>query len=539
MHPTRFTPLVLVALLLGCGGSRPIPIPVDLSAVQDDGDQRDTAGAGTDSLLASDRRSDCIDEAGHFDDALADETTFLGDSTITVLDLPDLPDSLAASTEARLASVEEIFDYPVIINRRVLAWIDAYLGRIRKSFEISLRRSGRYLPMARRIFAEEGIPQDLAFLAHVESGFRPQARSHKSACGLWQFMRGTAKLHGLRCDDLVDERFDPESSTRAAAQHLRMLHEKYGDWHLVLAAYNAGGGKVDKAIRRSGSSNFWQIASTRHLRNETRNFVPAILASTILAKSPAAYGLTEETECPLLYDTLTVRVATDLRVIAESTGLDLADLRELNPALLYGQTPLRGSYVVSLPVATRETVSLALAEIPPDQRLVFHRHRIRRGNTLSGLAQRYGTTVRAIQAENGMGRSTLIRVGRMLRIPNRLPKNLASSRAERSSKGTPLDTAPPWFDEAQVRLLEEPEPDLGRVPSTAHVVDEARTALASAEETEGNAVPDLRLHVVRRGDTLYGIARRYGVPLSRIYRLNNLNPRSVIRPGQEIITRRR
>jgi membrane-bound lytic murein transglycosylase D len=537
MHLARLAPFVLAALLAGCGGSRPIPIPVDLSVVQNGGGESGTSGSQADSLVGRGSNRDCLDDAVRVD-GIADETTFLGDSSLTVLDLPDLPDSLAASTEAQLPAVDELFDYPVVVNRRVLTWIDAYLGRIRKSFEISLRRSGRYLPMARRIFAEEGIPQDLAFLAHVESGFRPHARSHKSACGLWQFMRGTAKLHGLRCNDLVDERFDPERSTRAAAEHLRLLHERYEDWHLVLAAYNAGIGKVDKAIRRSGSDDFWKIANTRHLRNETRNFVPAILAATILAKSPAAYGLTEETDCPLLYDTLTVRVATDLRVIAEATGLDLAELRDLNPALLYGQTPKTGGYAVRLPLATRETVALALADIPASQRLVFHRHRVRRGDTLSGLARRYGTTVRAIQAENGMGRSTLIRVGKMLRVPNRLPKNLASSAAKRSSADGPLDTAPPWFDEAQIRVLEQPEPDLGRVSSTAHVVDEARTALASAEETDEEDAPKVRVHIVQRGDTLYGIARRYGVPLSRIYRLNNLGPKSVIRPGQRVVTQR-
>jgi membrane-bound lytic murein transglycosylase D len=474
-----------------------------------------------------------VDETDRFLDSLTVEVAVPGDSAIRSWDLPDLPDSLAAATEAKLPPIEELFDYPVVVNRRVLTWIDEYLGRSRKTMNAGLRRSGRYLPMARRIFAEEGIPQDLVFLAHIESNFRPNARSRKSAYGLWQFMRGTAKMYGLRCDGLVDERLDPESSTRAAARLLRALHETYGDWYLALAAYNAGSGKVNRAIRRSGSSDFWEIAKTRHLRRETRNFVPAILAATILAKSPAAYGLTEETAFPIRYDTLTVRIATDLRVIAEAADLPLAQLAELNRALLYGQTPPNSSYVVRLPVGSREVTRLALAKIPPDQRLVVHRHRIRKGDTLYDLARQYGTTVRAIQSENGLGRSTLIRAGRTLRIPTRLAKGYAKSDRKESKVDRPLDTAPAMLASTAGLERAQIESDLGRGPSTAHIVEEARLALAAREDAE-----QVSVHVVRRGDTLYGIARRYDVPLSWIYRWNNLGPRSVIRPGQKIVTQK-
>ena len=160
--------------------------------------------------------------------------------------------------------------------------------------------------MARRIFAEEGIPQDLAAMAHIESGFRHNARSPARALGLWQFMRGTARLYGLRCDSYVDERLDPEKSTRAAARYLRDLYKEFGDWYLAMAAYNTGSGRVARAIRRTGSRDFWHIAGSRYLVNETRNFVPAILSATILSKSPGAYGYTEKTAPPLEYDTVIV-----------------------------------------------------------------------------------------------------------------------------------------------------------------------------------------------------------------------------------------
>jgi membrane-bound lytic murein transglycosylase D len=276
------------------------------------------------------------------------------------------------------------------------------------------------------------------------------------------------------------------------------------------------------------------------LRRETRNFVPAILAVTILAKSPSAYGFTEETDFPLVYDTLTVQVATDLRVIADAAGLSLGKLTELNPALLYGQTPPNCAYVVRLPVGTREVASSELEKIPPEDRLVFHRHKIRKGDTLWDLARQYGTSVRAIQAENGLGRSTLLRVGRMLRIPNRLSKDLARKGSKEASKDKPLDTAPPSFASALGLYQENAEPDLGRGPSTAHVIEEARLAIAEAERNGDDKIAGAgsrqRIHIVQRGDTLYDIARRYGVSLSRIYRLNDLGPRSVIRPGQKVIT---
>jgi len=549
-------------------------------------------------------------------------------------DLPDISDTLAAETQANLPSCADLFDYPVVVNRRVLTWVDAFQGKLRANFERGLVRSGRYLAMARRIFREEGVPQDLVFLGHVESAFRYNALSSARALGLWQFMRGTARLYGLRCDGYVDERLDPEKATRASARYLKKLYGDFGDWNLALAAYNAGEGKVARAIERCGTRDFWGLAQSHHLLNETRNFVPAILAATILAKSPGAYGLSEELDEPLAYDTATVDSPTDLRVIAKCAGAALAELQRLNPALLLLQTPPgTQSFEVRLPVGTGEIFASKFAQIPRGERLVQFRHTVRKGETLGAVARKYGTTVGAIQSANRMGRRTLIRVGQSLVVPSRhgavppepvvqsggdpprhvvrrgetlsmiarrygvtareIQKANRISNPNRISKGQtlviPVPQRPePAADEPVLASVESPPTDseqgpdkggadreqtaavlpavqrfsrrmqelntsdnIGRVTSTAHIVEEARRLI----EAESSVAPEPALakvdappvvdepdqtpaksvvHRVRKGETLSKIAERYGVSVSQLKRWNRLGRSNLIRVGQRL-----
>jgi membrane-bound lytic murein transglycosylase D len=396
---------------------------------------------------------------------------------------PDISDSLAAATQAQLPSVDELFDYDVVVNPRVLAWIDFYEVRAHDFFDRSLQRSGRYLAMARRIFAEEGIPQDLAFLPHVESGFRHNARSRVRAVGLWQFMRGTAKLYGLRCDGYVDERLDPEKSTRAAARLLRDLYALYEDWNLALAAYNAGAGCVNRAIERAGSRDFWEIARSRKLVRETRDFVPSMMAATILAKSPGAYGFTEDIDPPLEYDKIAVDSPTDLRILARCSGVSVETIQDLNPALLGSQTPPTRRFEVHIPKGTAEQFAREFAKIPAEKRLASGQHTVKKGETLGALAQRYGTSVKAIQDANHLGRSTLIRVGQSLRIPGR------------------------GGDEALA------------------------PALASANGPAASRSAATR-HTVGRGECLAGIARQYGLRVEDLQAANGISDPSRIAAGQ-------
>ena len=402
------------------------------------------------------------------------------DSSLTSTAVPDISDSLATVTQARISSFEDGIDFPVTMNRRVLTWIDEFSGRSRKSFQSSLQRSGRYMPRIREIFREEGVPQDLAFIAHVESGFRYNARSHANAVGLWQFRAGTARDLGLRCDAAVDERLDPEKSTRAAAHYLRNLYEKYDDWHLALAAYNAGPGNVDRAIRNTGSSDYWEITKRGALRTETCNFVPAILAASILSKSPADFGLVEDTDHPVESDVVDVEIPTDLRVIAVCAGCELEELQTLNPALLKHRTP-RGKYAVRVPAQLAERTRKQLAAIPPEHRTLYQEHSVKRGDTLGALARKYGTTVRAIQDANDMGKSTLLRSGAVLRIP---------------AGGTTLDAA----------LA-------------------SRTPLPAAGPWSGT-------HRVQRGETLHAIARRAGTTAGLLAEHNGIADPSRLKAGQ-------
>lgn len=610
---------ILILALVGCAGMT--GSPARPSAGVERGAWLSASGSpAAGGLLGADADSLDPDEA----DWLLDSLAVLVDSLLAPADImaevPDISDSLAAFTRAQVPSTSELFDYPVEINHRVLSWIDFFLGRGRKNYERGLVRSGRYLAMARRTFQEEGIPQDLVFLAHVESAFKINALSRARALGLWQFMRGTAKLYGLRCDSYVDERLDPEKATRAAARHLRDLHDRYGDWYLALAAYNAGAGNVDRAIQRSGTRDFWQLAQTRYLVNETRNFVPAILAATILAKSPGAYGLTEETEPPLSYDTILVDSPIELRVVARATGTSLADLEQLNPALLIKQTPpLAQKYELHVPLHEGDHAARRLAQIPREERIQQQRHKVRSGENLALIAKRYGTTVRAIQDANRLGRSTLIRAGQTLIVPgrgaagsaaqedlfassgdatthrvrrgetlssiaahhgvslqalqkaNRLvnPNRLMvgqklaipGSRPASPPPAPPEEPAAPRAEAASESLgyrvevlasrtlsAQNNSEALGRVASTAHIVEQARQQIAAAGPIvespaespaktggakESSAEP-AKTYKVRRGDTLGKIAQRFGVSVAQLRRWNGLRSSHLIYPGQQL-----
>jgi membrane-bound lytic murein transglycosylase D len=308
-------------------------------------------------------------------------------------------------------------DLSIQLNDPVLACIDLYQGELREWFAEALARGGRYLPRIREVFAAEGIPQDLVYVALVESAFKTNALSRAKAKGVWQFIPSTGKRFGLRQHWWVDERSDPDKSTRAAAQYLKVLYEEFGDWNLALAGYNAGEGKVRRVIESYGTEDFWELAGTGAFRAETRNYVPMIHAAAVVAKAPATYGFDVEAEPLLEAESVRVEDAVDLRVVAECAGSSLDRLRLLNPALRRLATPAQRSFYVRVPKGTAMATSACLHAIPPERRVAFRGHVVSRGQTLASIARQYGTRTADIAQANGLSSRAKLARGQELIIP--------------------------------------------------------------------------------------------------------------------------
>ncbi len=289
---------------------------------------------------------------------------------------------------------------PLEESDAVISYINYFSSpRGKATLEAGLRRSGRYKPMIQRILAEEGLPQELIFLAQAESGFAPKAVSNKLCVGLWQFLKSRGEEYGLQVTPSVDERMDPEKATRAAARHLHDLYAHLGDWYLAMAAYDCGPGCIDQRVARTGYADFWTLRRLNVLPKETANYVPVILAMIIVSKNAKDYGLEEiDPDSPLVYDTVELEAPTSLALAAAAVDRPIAELKELNPALLKSVAP--GGYQLRLPGGTLEQLEEAFAVIPPNQRDSWRVHRVESGDTPASLAKRYGTTAEMIASVN-------------------------------------------------------------------------------------------------------------------------------------------
>ncbi len=314
--------------------------------------------------------------------------------------------SMKAKAEAELKNTQS--DLPLMINDFVAGYINYYSTKGRGVFERSLVRSGRYRDMIQRVFQQEGVPQDLIYLAQAESGFHPLALSRARARGMWQFMASRGVGYGLRRSWWVDDRQDPERSTRAAARHLKDLYNQFGDWYLAMAAYNSGPGNVQQAVKRTGYADFWELYRRDVLPKETKNYVPIILAMTIMSKNPAQYGLDGlQTAPPEKYDVVKVDYPVDLRLVAECVDSPLEDLVDLNPSLLRRTTPKNQTFDLHLPEGAKERYQTAIAAIPKEKRVAWRYYKIQPGDTLAGIARKYGTAERAISQANALAANEL------------------------------------------------------------------------------------------------------------------------------------
>ncbi len=350
---------------------------------------------------------------------------------LPVGETPASPETMARA----VAAVEaESLDLPIELNEAVLSCIDLYQGRLRDWFEAALSRGQKHLPHIREVFAEEGIPQDLAYVALVESAFKPTAYSRAKAKGVWQFISATGKRYGLAVDWWVDERGDPEKATRAAARYLKELHGLFGDWNLALAGYNAGEGKVLRAMKRYKTEDFWTLRGTRGLRRETKNYVPLIHAAVVLAKAPERYGFTLTPDEEPDFERVPIEGAIDLRVIAECAGEPVEDIRGLNPELRRLATPADRTFALRVPAGRGPAVSECVASLPPEKRVNFRRHVVRRGQTLAGIARASGVTAREIAEANKLPAARRLRPGTEIIIPIPAKPRVAAVRREAAAE---------------------------------------------------------------------------------------------------------
>src|ERR1700682_228479 len=333
--------------------------------------------------------------------------------------------NLRGRAEGEVGSISH--DLPLTVNDPVLAYLN-YFKTPRGSaiVETGLRRAGRYREMVRRVFEEEGLPQDLIYLAQAESAFQPQAVSKAGARGMWQFMSFAGRKYGLQKTWWVDERQDPEKATRAAARDLRDLYGQFGDWYLAMAAYNSGAGAGQHAIERPGYADFWELYHRNVLPKETQNYVPIILALTLISKDPGRYGVEFEPEPALKADTVKPGQPIDLRLVAETIDTDLETLRSMNPELLRLVTPPDPEFVLRLPEGTGERFFAAIAAIPPEKWVSWRRHKVEQGETLSSIAKQYRVSPAEVADANELATGASLEEGQKLIIP-------AASRSEAST----------------------------------------------------------------------------------------------------------
>jgi len=386
---------------------------------------------------------------------------------------------------------EPEFDIPIVINGKVEQFIKYYQTRGRKVFSRWLARSKRYIPLMKELLGEKGLPEDLVYLALIESGYNPRAYSRRKAMGLWQFMYHTGKRYGLKVDWWIDERRDPVKSTIAAARHLKHLYDRFECWYLAAAGYNAGEGKILRAVKRYKTEDFWELTKYRYLKSETKNFIPKIIAAALIAKNPEEYGFSDISyEEPIRFETVKVPDATDLRVIAKASRSTYEELKRLNPELRRWCTPPNyPDYELKLPYGKKEIFLRNFSKIPPSKRVTFRRHVVRSGETLSHIALRYRTDIRAIMRMNRIRNLHSIRAGRSLIIPVRGSEGLRK----------------------------------GKMPAR---LNQGRNLL----EHEGRA----SIYTVRKGDTLWEISRSAGIDLESLCRWNGIQNAGRIYPGDRL-----
>ena len=393
-------------------------------------------------------------------------------------------------------------DIPIPMNARVLSFVELFQGRLHDFLEEGMRRGSRYLPMIQEVFREEGLPLDLAYIPLVESAFKPNALSRAKAKGVWQFMRGTGLENGLRQDWYIDERSDPEKATVAAAKYLGQLVDIFeGDWHLAIASYNGGYGRVQRAMKKGKTEDFWTLAQKNLLPRETRDYVPMILAAVIIAKNPTQYGFEFESQPPLEYETVTLPKPVDLRRVAEWAATSIDEIQVLNPELRRWTTPVRDTaYELKVPMGAADAVQARLDESTDGELASLRWYTVKKGETLATIAKKLKVNRTDLAEANFLKTNSKIATGLQLIVPAE-PTVLMAAQTDR-----PI----PAVD-------------------TRAAANDAVPAVSSNTGSERVKI----VYQVKKGDTLSSIARLFQTTVSSLKTWNGI-PGSQIKVGERL-----
>jgi len=430
--------------------------------------------------------------------------------------------------QVKAAEQDVDFDFPIDLNDKVLSWVYDFTHGKRGFVEGALSRATQYLPMVRQIFQEEGVPQDLAYLALIESGFKNTARSRAKAVGMWQFIRSTGRMFGLTGNAWIEERRDPVKSCRASARYLRHLYEASGDWYLALGGYNAGPMTLERAGKALGSRNFWDMARSGYLRDETKQYVPKLLAAILVGRFPERYGLNVVQMTPYAYETVEVDKMTSLSVLANHAGTDVEALKELNPELLRATTP-PGRYTLRVPPGASGATNRALARIPAGQRLDFQKYVIRKTDTLAKVAARFKVSPDDLLQANNLTKAQF-KAGRRIQVPppSNVPIDVRDLKPVAAKDRVPTEEPLPGLPGIPPEQPTDPEVGQQSPPAVLGTPPATRPPEISARPS---------IHIVKRGETVFSISERYGINAADLRKWNRIK-RNLISVGQRLKLRK-
>lgn len=435
-------------------------------------------------------------------------------------------------------------DVPIDLTPEVIAYIRFFRTEGHSFFTRWLSRASAYVPMIQDEFQKAGLPKDLAYKAMIESGFNPRARSHANAVGMWQFMHHTGRQYHLQYNTWVDERMDPEKATPAAARHLTGLYKHFKDWRLVIAAYNCGQGRMDRAIRKSGTRNFWEIDA---LPRETRNHLPKFMASVIITKDPAYFGFDDVVlQPPISYDTIAFTEPVALRLAAQCVGTTYAWMQQLNPELRRAYTPPSSTnkpYLLRVPKGTAEKFKTNYARVPDSEKIQMVDYIIKRGDTISGIASRLGVQTQAILDANGIQNPRRIWAGKKLKIP--IHPQTRTQVAQWEKEG--IDRTPSTKDHIKTQYTVKKGDTLWDIAKAEGLTPQHLKAWNTSTNhrairpgdkltiylPKSNSESNIH-YTIRNGDTLWDIAQTFQTSVTNLKAWNNIQNPSGLRPGTRI-----